>query len=139
MREATDGYSHKTFLNLLEKPLIFALIVLTFVFVFGLGEAQAHPGNTDSSGGHTCRTNCPSWGYSYGEYHFHNSSGFNDDFELEEDLNSFKPRSAPSWSIVPAVNKPVDEPVDYTWVWWVAGGSGVAGFIVYSRWKNSKG
>jgi len=31
----------------------------------------AHPGNTDSSGGHTCRTNCESWGYSYGEYHYH--------------------------------------------------------------------
>lgn len=33
----------------------------------------AHPGRTDSSGGHTCRTNCLSWGYSYGEYHYHNS------------------------------------------------------------------
>lgn len=33
----------------------------------------AHPGNTDSSGCHTCRTNCPSWGLSYGEYHCHNS------------------------------------------------------------------
>jgi hypothetical protein len=37
--------------------------------------ALAHPGNTDSSGCHTCRTNCPSWGLSYGEYHCHNSKG----------------------------------------------------------------
>lgn len=31
----------------------------------------AHPGRTDSSGCHTCRTNCPNWGLSYGEYHCH--------------------------------------------------------------------
>lgn len=37
--------------------------------------ANAHPGNTDSSGGHTCRTNCGDWGLSYGEYHYHNSKG----------------------------------------------------------------
>lgn len=35
----------------------------------------AHPGNTDSSGCHTCRTNCSSWGLSAGEYHCHNSKG----------------------------------------------------------------
>lgn len=33
----------------------------------------AHPGRTDSSGGHTCRTNCASWGLSTGEYHYHRS------------------------------------------------------------------
>lgn len=37
--------------------------------------ASAHPGNTDSSGCHTCRTNCPRWGLSSGEYHCHNSKG----------------------------------------------------------------
>lgn len=33
----------------------------------------AHPGRTDSVGCHTCRTNCPSWGLSTGEYHCHNA------------------------------------------------------------------
>lgn len=33
---------------------------------------SAHPGRTDSSGCHTCRTNCERWGLSYGEYHCHN-------------------------------------------------------------------
>ena len=33
--------------------------------------AFAHPGRTDSSGCHTCRTNCPNWGLSYDEYHCH--------------------------------------------------------------------
>ncbi len=48
-------------------------IVLTFVistFIITTS-ALAHPGNTDSSGCHTCRTNCSSWGLSYGEYHCH--------------------------------------------------------------------
>jgi hypothetical protein len=35
----------------------------------------AHPGRTDSSGGHTCRTNCESWGLGYGEYHSHGGGG----------------------------------------------------------------
>ncbi|MFC1596172.1 YHYH domain-containing protein [Candidatus Margulisiibacteriota bacterium] len=30
-----------------------------------------HPGNTNSSGCHYCRTNCSSWGLSYGQYHCH--------------------------------------------------------------------
>lgn len=33
----------------------------------------AHPGRTDSSGCHTCKTNCPNWGLDYGEYHCHNA------------------------------------------------------------------
>jgi hypothetical protein len=34
---------------------------------------EAHPGRTDASGCHTCRTNCASWGLSTGEYHCHNA------------------------------------------------------------------
>ncbi len=51
------------------------IINLTFVLLLTLiitpTAVIAHPGRTDSGGGHTCRTNCPSWGYSYGEYHYH--------------------------------------------------------------------
>lgn len=36
--------------------------------------ALAHPGRTDSKGGHTCRTNCSKWGLSNGEYHYHGGS-----------------------------------------------------------------
>ena len=35
------------------------------------GAVSAHPGRTDSSGGHTCRTNCAKWGLSHGQYHRH--------------------------------------------------------------------
>ena len=52
------------------------VVALILAGAFGSGPAspkatQAHPGNTDSAGCHTCRTNCPSWGLSYGQYHCH--------------------------------------------------------------------
>lgn len=37
--------------------------------------ANAHPGSTDSDGGHYCRTNCAKWGLKNGEYHYHNGGG----------------------------------------------------------------
>jgi len=33
----------------------------------------AHPGGTDSLGGHYCWTDCEEWGLHYGEYHFHDA------------------------------------------------------------------
>lgn len=52
-------------------------IALSFILLFALAGpvAFAHPGRTDSSGGHTCRTNCPSWGLYEGQYHYHNGGG----------------------------------------------------------------
>lgn len=47
------------------------LIALTFLASNFPQISLAHPGNTDSFGCHTCRTNCPSWGRYYGEYHCH--------------------------------------------------------------------
>lgn len=35
---------------------------------------EAHPGNTDAYGCHTCWTNCAKWGLSTGEYHCHGGS-----------------------------------------------------------------
>lgn len=39
------------------------------------GVVWAHPGRTDSSGGHTCRTNCAKWSLGQEEYHKHNAGG----------------------------------------------------------------
>src|SRR3989338_2945959 len=50
-----------------------SVIILSFLLVPIF--AFAHPGRTDSSGCHICRTNCPNWGLSYGEYHCHRSKG----------------------------------------------------------------
>jgi len=51
----------------MQRKILF-LIIFSFLFLIA-NPISAHPGNTDSSGCHTCRTNCPDWGLSYGEYH----------------------------------------------------------------------
>ncbi len=52
--------------------LINIKITLAFIALLLLSSvALAHPGRTNSSGCHTCKTNCPNWGLAYGEYHCH--------------------------------------------------------------------
>lgn len=70
----------------------FALFITGIVFFVPL--AQAHPGRTDSSGCHTCKTNCTEkWGLSYGEYHCHNA-----------------PKSTPSPTKKPVILQPTSTP-----------------------------
>lgn len=45
-----------------------------FLFVFLPSLALAHPGGTDSRGGHHCWTDCEQWGLRIGEYHFHDDN-----------------------------------------------------------------
>ena len=52
----------------------FIFLVTSILLIFISQEVKAHPGNTDSFGKHTCRTNCETWGLEYGEYHGHNGS-----------------------------------------------------------------
>ncbi len=53
----------------------YVVAIIIFSISFGPAVVLAHPGRTDASGCHTCRTNCPNWGLSYGEYHCHRSKG----------------------------------------------------------------
>ena len=57
--------------------LSFGIIILSVILCLFISShsVYSHPGRTDSSGGHTCRTNCESWGLEYGEYHYHNGGG----------------------------------------------------------------
>jgi hypothetical protein len=55
----------------MRKRIYYLAMIL---WIISSNSAFAHPGNTDASGGHTCRTNCKQWGLNYGEYHYHNSS-----------------------------------------------------------------
>ncbi|MFA6391631.1 MAG: YHYH domain-containing protein [Patescibacteria group bacterium] len=52
----------------MKKKLLIFLLVL---FLSSSNVAFAHPGRTDSNGGHVCRTNCASWGLKTGQYHKH--------------------------------------------------------------------
>ena len=45
------------------------------VTVAAVPPALGHPGGTDASGCHTCRTNCSRWGLKTGEYHCHGGGG----------------------------------------------------------------
>jgi len=51
--------------------LTIALLSLPFASI-----TSAHPGRTDSKGGHTCYTNCAKWGLKDGEYHYHKGGYF---------------------------------------------------------------
>lgn len=57
------------------KKLFVTLSVLLLTLSLFESVASAHPGRTDSNGGHTCRTNCAKWGLKTGEYHYHNGGG----------------------------------------------------------------
>ncbi len=57
---------------LFQNLLLLIILGAISIFIAPLS-SYAHPGRTDSSGCHTCRTNCPNWGLSYGEYHCHNA------------------------------------------------------------------
>lgn len=56
------------------QPTVVWFVLLTFLTMFAV-PVQAHPGRTDSSGCHTCRTNCAQWGLQDGQYHCHNGGG----------------------------------------------------------------
>jgi hypothetical protein len=51
------------------------LLFFCLLFFSVTSIVEAHPGRTDANGGHTCRTNCESWGLGYGEYHYHGGGG----------------------------------------------------------------
>jgi competence protein ComEC len=56
------------------KKLISLFSILMFLTI-PLASVQASPGGTDSSGGHTCWTNCAKYGLETGEYHYHDDEG----------------------------------------------------------------
>jgi hypothetical protein len=67
-----------------------------------LASVEAHPGKTDGSGGHTCRTNCEQWGLDYEEYHYHNPDG------------SIRRVETKTYEESPVVQKQVESTIDQT-------------------------
>lgn len=53
------------------KELIIVLGLGALLGVFFVSPANAHPGRTDSDGGHYCRTNCDDWDEEWDEWHSH--------------------------------------------------------------------
>jgi murein L,D-transpeptidase YcbB/YkuD len=97
---------------------------LTLIILFGLilpTTASAHPGNTDASGCHTCRTNCSKWGLSTGEYHCHRAKALPQPLEpirshnngTTESWPEYK-KAAPAVTTTPAAKKTNPAPVQKT-------------------------
>lgn len=57
-----------------EKKIISILFLITLLM--NCNVVYAHPGRTNSSGCHYCKTNCSSWGLDDGEYHCHNGNTY---------------------------------------------------------------
>ncbi len=53
------------------KKVLFVVTFFILFFASLTNSAFAHPGNVASDGCHYCRTNCASWGYTYGTRHTH--------------------------------------------------------------------
>ena len=51
--------------------VVVSLLSIACLLLIKTPSVEAHPGRTDSSGGHTCRTNCSKWGLRFGQYHTH--------------------------------------------------------------------
>ncbi len=51
---------------------IATLLILIIIIIVTISPAFAHPGRTDSKGGHYVRTE--GWGYEVGSYHYHDGS-----------------------------------------------------------------
>jgi hypothetical protein len=85
-----------------------AIITILITFMFSTIPVYAHPGRTDSRGGHTCRTNCEKWGLEYGQYHYHNggSSGGGSKSNSSSGSSSKSSSNSGGSSSKPATTKP---------------------------------
>ncbi len=127
---------------------IWIFIIATGGFLFLNNNTFAHPGRTDSYGCHTCRTNCSSWGLSYGEYHCHRAK------DLPQPEPPIKSHSDGTTEPAPEYESPIpknnnvlntnnlngqvsnNKEDDSFWNWVI--GLGIAGIIGYSIYKKIK-
>lgn len=111
--------------------------------------AKAHPGGTDSDGGHYCWTNCSYWGEVYGGYHYHNEgtgAGYeeseeealeesdsedttNDSTELSEEEESEADKDETATIESTSQDQPEDEDDS---VWWILGGGALLFWVGYA-------
>lgn len=132
----------------IEKCLILIIIIGG---LFALSNSTfSHPGRTDASGCHTCRTNCPSWGLSYGEYHCHRAKtlpqpeppikshrGYPEGYtepapEYEQPLSQDKPPTSEKYT----AEIPKETSDGSVWGWII--GLGIAGYIFYLFKRRKK-
>lgn len=78
---------------------------------FVASDAWGHSGRTDSSGCHTCRTNCAKWGLSNGQYHCHGGPR-----SKSGGSSLSKERSSPKHNAAAGKRLSGANPSDFTWL-----------------------
>lgn len=109
--------------------LLITGLSLSWLLLSVVSKVYAHPGRTDSSGGHTCRTNCPRWGLEYGEYHYHGGSSapstpkYTSPPAYKEPSTpkvEYQPKTTtPAYTQTKTTTQPKDESDNSGW-WWLA-------------------
>jgi hypothetical protein len=59
-------------MNMKYKKKFLSITATALIILFTYSSVGAHPGRTDSSGGHNVRT--AGWGYKVGSYHYHSGT-----------------------------------------------------------------
>lgn len=86
--------------------------VLSMFLLSSATSVLAHPGRTDSNGGHTCWTNCAKWGLEYGEYHYHNGGSSSSSTKSSGGSSASSSSSSTKKNTTPA--KPKETKPQYT-------------------------
>lgn len=84
-----------------SKSLVLSLILTLIITMISSTGALAHPGRTDSNGGHYCRTNCAKWGLKDGEYHYHNGGSSSSPSKEKQEPEKDSTSSTPSLLLLP--------------------------------------
>ncbi|MTV47720.1 MBL fold metallo-hydrolase [Heliobacillus mobilis] len=86
-----------------KQRAILTSTVLSAILLTTSVPALAHPGRTDSDGGHTCRTNCEKWCLQPSKYHYHNADGsVRRVNEQPTEQESSTPEPAQTWDQAPS-------------------------------------
>lgn len=88
---------------------ILILLLLVFSIAFNMISVQAHPGGTDSSGCHVCRTNCAQHGLFTGQRHCHNQRS-----TVPSITPPSTPRTTPSPNTTPTPRTPTSPSTNRT-------------------------
>lgn len=130
-----------------------------FVFLFLPFVAYAHPGNVSYDGCHFCRTNCSSWGFTYGTRHnranpyntcscdpsvgprdplYCNDSTSNDNsINNTSSIDEPTPTDTPEETPTPSPEVLATTQQDYSWLWWVLG-IGIVALSIYGSYKSGE-
>ncbi|TPG69331.1 MBL fold metallo-hydrolase [Brevibacillus laterosporus] len=113
------------------------LVIIMAMFILPIGLSEAHPGKTDASGGHICKTNCAKWGLKDGEYHIHKDGKIiRPNQSKPAPASQPKPQAVPATKQAPAPSVPVAPGTNDLKVYFLDVGQGDATYIKTANGDN---